>query len=596
MGKRCGALTRERNEQDPHYVQELRTRLNSTTSASAQPPPGEFEAFINDPLSSWIESTFGLAAEPGSGRLRRAQPMSIGGEEGAAAKLAQLTGVTTTACATALQAGLLAGYQVGHPETHFPVFAFRLHQFISRGDTVYATLDDPGTRFITTHAQQYVPRDRGRVLLPLVFCRECGQEYYGVQRVPGDQTGAATYVARQLTDQANDDKGEPGFLYANPNNPWPENLEGMAERLPEDWLVADRTVVTVRRDRQKNLPQSQHINLLGEIDVKGSHFHFVKSPFAFCLNCGVSYDARQRSDYGKLASLSSEGRSTATTVLSLAALRALRLDETLERKARKLLSFTDNRQDASLQAGHFNDFVEVSLLRSAIYKAVADAGDEGLTDESLPSKVFAALSLPFDLYAVDATVLFAARNETERALREVLAYRVYQDLRRGWRVTSPNLEQVGLLRIEYKSLADLCAYEDIWKKLHPALADATPETLAKIAKTLLDYLRRELAIKVDYLESDYQEKIQQRSSQRLKEPWALDEEEVMVHASIAFPRSRIPNEIRENIFISAWGALAPIYVALLRCRTIARNLRWKKHKLSSTIFWKLCAKQVWLKG
>ena len=36
----------------------------------------------------------------------------------------------------------------------------------------------------------------------------------------------------------------------------------------------------------------------------------------------------------------------------------------------KLLTFTDNRQDASLQAGHFNDFVHVSLLRSALNAAL----------------------------------------------------------------------------------------------------------------------------------------------------------------------------------------------------------------------------------
>ena len=36
----------------------------------------------------------------------------------------------------------------------------------------------------------------------------------------------------------------------------------------------------------------------------------------------------------------------------------------------KFLAFTDNRQDASLQAGHFNDFVLVGLVRSALYRAV----------------------------------------------------------------------------------------------------------------------------------------------------------------------------------------------------------------------------------
>ena len=36
----------------------------------------------------------------------------------------------------------------------------------------------------------------------------------------------------------------------------------------------------------------------------------------------------------------------------------------------KLLTFTDNRQDASLQSGHFNDFIHVSLLRCALHAAL----------------------------------------------------------------------------------------------------------------------------------------------------------------------------------------------------------------------------------
>ena len=39
-------------------------------------------------------------------------------------------------------------------------------------------------------------------------------------------------------------------------------------------------------------------------------------------------------------------------------------------KEQKLMSFTDNRQDASLQAGHFNDFIQVVHLRSAIDKVL----------------------------------------------------------------------------------------------------------------------------------------------------------------------------------------------------------------------------------
>ena len=70
-----------------------------------------------------------------------------------------------------------------------------------------------------------------------------------------------------------------------------------------------------------------------------------------------------------------DNRSTATTILAVRSLIELQRDRNLATEARKLLSFTDNRQDASLQAGHFNDFVQVALLRSALYRACAGAGD-----------------------------------------------------------------------------------------------------------------------------------------------------------------------------------------------------------------------------
>ena len=90
----------------------------------------------------------------------------------------------------------------------------------------------------------------------------------------------------------------------------------------------------------------------------------------------------------------SEGRSTATTILSLSTILGLKDVEGIAERGRKLLSFTDNRQDASLQAGHFNDFVEVGLLRAAIYAAVAASGPEGLEHDALGDKVVSAIDLP----------------------------------------------------------------------------------------------------------------------------------------------------------------------------------------------------------
>src|SRR5690606_29877804 len=146
----------------------------------------------------------------------------------------------------------------------------------------------------------------------------------------------------------------------------------------------------------------------GRVAEDGIVAHFIPAPFRFCVSCGISYGGRVRSDFAKLATLGSEGRSTATTVLSLSTIRHLRQDESLKPEARKLLSFTDNRQDASLQAGHFNDFIEVGLLRSALFRAARDAGEAGLTHDVLTQRVFDALALPLSLYAADATVKYAA--------------------------------------------------------------------------------------------------------------------------------------------------------------------------------------------
>ena len=69
------------------------------------------------------------------------------------------------------------------------------------------------------------------------------------------------------------------------------------------------------------------------------------------------------------------------SLITASIVRTLRTWEgDLDDKARKLLAFVDNRQDASLQAGHFNDFVQVTQLRGALYRAL-DKAPEGLTDE-----------------------------------------------------------------------------------------------------------------------------------------------------------------------------------------------------------------------
>ncbi len=93
----------------------------------------------------------------------------------------------------------------------------------------------------------------------------------------------------------------------------------------------------------------------------GKNFWFRPGKFGFCPCCLDQPHPSMR-ERTKLTGLSGEGRSSATTLLVATALEWMnRRNSGVPTDKRKLLGFTDNRQDAALQAGHFNDFLFVDL-------------------------------------------------------------------------------------------------------------------------------------------------------------------------------------------------------------------------------------------
>jgi hypothetical protein len=101
----------------------------------------------------------------------------------------------------------------------------------------------------------------------------------------------------------------------------------------------------------ERLPTPITLTTGARVSPIGLSGRFIPAPFRFCVSCGAAHGAIQRADFGKLSPLGAGGRSTSTTVLGLSAVRQLRGDDELYPEARTLLSFSDNRQDASLQAG-----------------------------------------------------------------------------------------------------------------------------------------------------------------------------------------------------------------------------------------------------
>ena len=104
------------------------------------------------------------------------------------------------------------------------------------------------------------------------------------------------------------------------------------------------------------------------------------------------------------------------TVVAASIVRGLRAipEGELRRDAAKLLTFVAKRQDASLQAGHFNDFALVVQLRSALHRAAIAAersGDGGLDPLDIGQTVTGLLELDrADYNAARPRSMIAAPN------------------------------------------------------------------------------------------------------------------------------------------------------------------------------------------
>ncbi len=349
----------------------------------------------------------------------------------------------------------------------------------------------------------------GRRFAPIKFCRQCGQDYYHVLQ------SDTRFLPHPVGTESEDDESHPGYLMLAPaDNDWNE------ERIPEEWRDTRGRLKQTWRDR---VPQALWVAPDGDYTMQPRQgavkMWWQAAPFALCLTCGEFYTARER-EFGKLASLSSEARSSATTVLATALLRHASHTVTTREK---LLSFTDNRQDASLQAGHFNDFVHVSLLRCALYAALQR--EQELTFDRVARETVLSCGLTIRDIARNTELdpQSPAAQEVWRVFTDLTEYRLYEDLRRGWRVVQPNLEHVGLLRVGYRGLESLCADNARWG-FHPAMAGLRPADREALIRPVLDQFRRKLAMAVRCLQETPQQQMRRRAEQHLNEFWGLDQD------------------------------------------------------------------------
>lgn len=487
----------------------------------------DFDEFKDSPLAIWVELNLGIEI-PEDEPPKRAKPKTL---DSAAELLASDAGVTQQDASTALQKFLVAAHDVKTPQGR-PPFAFKLHQFISGPGKVLATLEPSGVRIITLDAQRFAPgkQDQGIQLYPTHFCRDCGQEYHPVWKTAH---GQIRFDPRDIGEITTSDNDEVNFGFLCPVSK-DISFKGGLEDLPEAWVDFSKAEPKLKSNYKKARPMEFAIDPQG-IEGRGEKYWYIPGKFRFCLNCNQLHEAHGK-DINRLASLSGEGRSSATTVLTLSALRQLFSIQDLPEGVpdpRKLLGFTDNRQDAALQAGHFNDFIFLLTLRAGLIGAL-QANSSVLDEEKLSEEVFKSLGFnnvdeaTLAEYLKTPKLMGLARQEAQRTLRYIIGYRLIRDLRRGWRFNNPNLDQLGLLQIGYRSLDEFCAEDELFKgSKNSVLGKLKTHNRANLCRVLFDEMRRALCLETRYLDSVEQDKARNSAFSYLNERWAFAPDEIL---------------------------------------------------------------------
>jgi len=382
-----------------------------------------------------------------------------------------------------IQQALLAPTSDGPPAAGNQQPVPRLHAFFSQGRAITACLDPSGPH-LNDRGERMCPvcarEGRERPTFPLVFCRACGQEFYSVAV---DAEGYLHPADLGALDVA----GRPGYLYLGR---WdPEETP-----LPETWLT-DRGNV---QSRYRDVVPEAHLlcpvcaRLDGDCGHPQQEVTFVPAPFLFCPSCGIIHDRRPR-EFNKLFTFGSVGRSTATDVLVSAQVQ--RLPEGM----RKVIAFSDNRQDTALQAAHMNSLHNRFAFRRALYHTLRESGavvgrDAWVELADVGLRIFETMRsygvLP--RFRRDRRA-YGRDRQAEARYQRYLQFVTLRELRATHRRTHQNLEDVGLLAVSYLGL-DECAADDAFWADVPVLADLDVDTRFDLLQGFLDLMRKRLAV------------------------------------------------------------------------------------------------------
>lgn len=490
--------------------------------------------FINHPITNWLE--LNIALKKNEGILERGQPMSL---NSIAALLNKITDQDISFIKDKLVSILKWAEYLNEKnrinKTRKSFLPFRFHQFISQTSTVAVTLEPRKSRKITISAGRYFKDEQGEKLLyPILFSRFSGVDFLCVEKdvqnkllLPRNPDEAFKNMTLKEGKEPNlkEENFKTGYLILDEGESFWE--EDPIEIAPNEWLNPSET--QFKPFYSWLMPKRIYFNSKGEYSEKAVYplkGFFIAAKLRIDPTAGIIYDDPNTNEYTKLMKLGSEGRSTATTILSYAVVDSL-FKNNEAKQDQKLLSFTDNRQDASLQAGHFNDFISTIRLRSGLHFALNE-NSGGLNVHNIADRVFEKLNLSENAFAKDpSNDPDFPDPENERAIKTYILYRIFQDLKRGWRYTLPNLEQTALIKIEYTNLKKLCGMDQKFEQLYFFNQIAAQER-EEILTQFLNYFRTNYALSHRFiLENRSETESFLKNKLEPKKLWSLDHKETI---------------------------------------------------------------------
>jgi len=399
-------------------------------------------------------------------------------------------------CELEIKASLLVGtfVQTKLEGKYRAIIIPKIHLFFTQGAVIYGCLisNDPNIMHLQIRGDKLCNEcstdEKIHYAYPLVFCKQCGAEYFGVREI---------------------DDGKLSPEYYNPFVSGTKLILGKTSTIgkemsnlpiPEKWFLKNGVDIS-KKYRHKTPIKRKYCPECNILDSDCSHRNkfdvwAVPENFEFCPSCGVVH-TKKTQRFKKFYSFDLVGRSTATDILVSNALKVL------EKNEKRILIFSDNRQETAFQAGHLRDFERRITFQHLMVETLKDAHknrDFLIPDEcgrDIYQKIKEFRAIDEDKFKLPWK---AGKNErrSEQYFKEYLEFLALSELKSSGYILHTGVEKYSLMKIQYTDLDDVINNERIWNDV-PQVRNLTSEARYDLIRGILDDIRWWGAIKHNFL-------------------------------------------------------------------------------------------------